>query len=140
MQVLNMLAEGKITAAEAEGLLYSLDQHADSGEAGGVGPRGRPRAKYLRVVVGSDTNAQGEEATERVNIRVPVALIRAGVRLAALIPGHAAKDIDAALEKKGIKFKLSDFKPEDLDPLIDALTELEVDVQDGSQKVRIFAE
>ena len=82
-QVLDMLAQGKITADEAERLLSLVDQPA------GAEPRGaetsearKPVPKYLRVVVGDGNDPQ----SEHVNIRVPMGLIRAGVKLAALLP------------------------------------------------------
>ena len=71
---------------------------------------------------------------------VPMALIRAGVKLAALIPSQATDSVNEELRKKGIKFDVSSFKADDLEPLIDALQDLEVDVKDGQHKVRVFVE
>lgn len=78
--ILDMLAEGKITADEAEQLIAALDR---SRPANATSSDVRPAAapKYLRVEV--DTMEGGEPG--RVNVRVPLQLLRAGVRLAALI-------------------------------------------------------
>ena len=75
-----------------------------------------------------------------VNVRVPLKLLRAGVKLAALVPQVAQDEIDKTLKEKGIKFSVSDFKPEQLDELVEALTEMTVDVDAPEAKVRIFCE
>jgi len=134
-QILDMLSEGKISVEEAESLLGLLEQPASvatSGSDTGEGRKSPP--KYLRVVVEED----GESANERVNVRVPMALIRSGVKLAALIPGDATNRMNEKLREKGID--VGDLKSEDLDQLVDALADMEVDVQDGNGHVRVFVE
>jgi hypothetical protein len=78
-----------------------------------------------------------------VNVRVPMQLLRAGVRLAALIPQQAHEQLDSALSSHGIPLTLSQIKPENLEELIDHLEDLTVDV-DGTEgnktKVRVFCE
>ena len=138
-QILDMLAEGKIQVEEAERLLSLVSPDGESGDAGQPTKENRPPAKYLRVSVEPGEDAD-EDRTERVNIRVPMALIRAGVKLAALIPSQAADSVNEELRKKGIKFDIGNFKAEDLEPLVDALQDLEVDVKDGQHKVRVFVE
>lgn len=135
--ILEMLAEGKISVAEAERLLAAL--------AGGSGPAGggpdeaprRPRPKYLRVVV--DTDEPGEGAT-KVNIRVPLNLLRAGVRLSSVIPPEARAKVNLAMREHGVAFDLNQLKPENLEELVEQLGELTVDVDQERTKVRIFAE
>ena len=138
-QILDMLAEGQIQVEEAERLLTLVSQERESEDSGRSPRDDRPRAKYLRICVEPGEDAD-EEHTERVNIRVPMALIRAGVKLAALIPSQATDSVNEELRKKGIKFDVSSFKADDLEPLIDALQDLEVDVKDGRRKVRVFVE
>ena len=138
-QILDMLAEGKIAVDEAERLLSVVSPEGESAGPGQQTKQNRPQAKYLRVCVEPDENA-GEDHAERVNIRVPMALIRAGVKLATLIPNSAADSVNKELKKKGINFDISTFKAEDLESLVDALQDLEVDVEDGRHKVRVFVE
>ena len=138
-QVLDMLAEGKIAVDEAERLLSLVSPEGESAGSGQQREKSRSQAKYLRVCVEPEEGA-GEDHAERVNIRVPMALIRAGVKLAALIPRSAADSVNEELSKKGIKFDIGSLKAEDLDPLVDALQDLEVDVEGGHHKVRIFVE
>jgi hypothetical protein len=136
-QILDMLSEGKINLEEAESLLGLLDQPSSAGTNGGDTGEGRKSPpKYLRVVVEED----GESGSERVNIRVPMALIRSGVKLAALIPGDAANRVNEKLREKGIGIDVGNLKAEDLDQMVDALADMEVDVQGGNEHVRVFVE
>lgn len=137
--VLQMLAEGKITAEEAERLLSALDR-TEASRPAEAAPALRPNnlPKYLRVVV--DTDEPGDGGPTKVNIRVPVALLRAGVRLTSLIPPAARDQVNAELAKNGVAFDLGQVKPENLEDLVDQLNDLTVDVDQEKTKVRIFCE
>ena len=77
-----------------------------------------------------------------VNVRVPMQLLRAGVRLASLIPAQAHEQLDQALSRHGVPLTLSQIKPENLEELIDHLEDLTVDVdaKEDNTKVRVFCE
>lgn len=148
-QILEMLAAGKVTADEAERLLAALDPEpvnvggggATSGNSRGTATKSVP--KYLRVLVEADESMTGNKGLTTVNVRVPMQLLRAGVRLAALIPQQAHGQLDSALSSHGIPLTLSQIKPENLEELIDHLEDLTVDVdgKEGNQtKVRVFCE
>jgi len=147
-QILEMLAAGKITADEAERLLAALDPTPTTVEFSGTtkGSDGAPvktRARYLRVLVEADESMTGMKGGTKVNVRVPMQLLRAGVRLASLIPQQAHDQLDQALSKHGVPITLSQIKPENLEELIDHLEDMTVDVDgtDGnSTKVRVFCE
>ena len=80
-RVLDMLAEGKISVDEAERLLSIVDQPDEEPKEGEpTESRRRQPPKYLRVLV-EDEDA--DSSKERVNVRVPMALIRAGMKLPA---------------------------------------------------------
>ncbi|MBN2170029.1 MAG: hypothetical protein JW819_01755 [Candidatus Krumholzibacteriota bacterium] len=145
-QVLDMLAEGKITADEAERLLEKLEPSpqgrtvrtrtirrvgggegeagdAPAGDGSGAGP-----LRYLRVLV---NGADGET----VNIRVPLKLVRTGIKLTTVLPTETS----AKLAEKGIDLsQLGELQGEEL---VEALRELHVDVEgaDG-ETVRVFCE
>jgi hypothetical protein len=150
-QILDLLAAGKINADEAERLLSALepDSKAAQGEFPGSAGAGSKSAsagshpKYLRVLVEADETMTGMKGPTTVNVRVPMQLLRAGVRLASLIPAQAHDQLDAALNKHGVPLTLSQIKPENLEELIDHLEDLTVDV-DGKEgnttKVRVFCE
>jgi hypothetical protein len=133
--ILGMLAEGKITPEEAEQLIAALERDqpavAASSEA-----RPKAKAKYLRLEV--DTMDNGEPG--RVNIRVPLQLLRAGVRLAALIPPQALTRANAELGRSGLPFDLTQLKPEQLEDLVEHLDEMTVEVDQPDAKVRVFCE
>ncbi len=135
-QILEMLAEGKITADEAERLIDALERE-QSEPAPGATSSPKPRPKYLRVVVVD--NSAGEEPS-RVNVRIPLQLLRAGVRLASLIPPQAMVKINAKLDESAVPIDLTELKPQQLEELIDQLGDLTVDVNDPDSKVQVFCE
>ena len=137
-KILEMLAAGQITAGEAERLILALEKEpSPAGAANGSDARPRPKPKYLRVLV-EDIGGTGQ--TAKVNVRVPMQLLRSGVKLAALIPPAAYLHVNEALQKEGVHFDLSQIKPENLEELVDQLDELTVDVDDRDAKVRVFCE
>ena len=133
--ILQMLSEGKITADEADRLLAALERGPRS--ASGPAPGPRRHVKYLRVVVDTD---EGHDGPTKVNIRVPMNLLRAGVRLSSIIPPIAREKVNAAMAKNGVPFDLNQLKPENLEELVEQLDELTVDVDQDRTKVRIFCE
>jgi len=160
-QILNMLAANKITAEEAERLLAALESNgsagpesfpngSSSGFAAGNGSRTevpKSHAKYLRVLVEAEEGidqSQGAKGPTTVNIRVPMQLLRAGVRLASLIPVQAHQHLDDALSRHGVPLTLSQIKPENLEELIDHLGDLTIDVaakeSHSNVKVKVFSE
>ena len=146
-QILEMLAAGKINADEAERLLSAIESgptttvgdHSSSA----AGTTVKTRAKYLRVLVEAPQEMTGLKGPTSVNVRVPMQLLRAGVRLASLIPVQAHQQLDDAFSRHGVPLTLSQIKPENLEELIDHLEDLTVDVDttdDGTTKVRVFCE
>jgi hypothetical protein len=134
-RILAMLAEHKITTQEAEALLDAMAPGASAVSSTALAPGAMP--KYLRVLVEDHENGH----TGKVNVRVPFNLIRAGVRLAALIPAAAHGPVNKALKEHGIDFDISKLKPEELEDLVQHLTELTVDVEGAhGEKVRVFCE
>ena len=136
-QILQMLTEGKITADEAERLINALEREQPESPPGAAS-RPKPRPKYLRVVVSwADSGGDGPG---RVNVRVPLQLLRAGVRLASLIPPQALTKVNAELDKSGVPIDLTQLKPQQLEELIDHLDDVIVDVDDPDTKVQVFCE
>ena len=143
-RILNMLAEGKISAVEAERLLDALDSRApEAGVTSGSAPsviKGDPTPllnalpKFLHVKVDGD-------AGEKVDVKIPLALVRSGLKLTSLIQPQAMEQINSQMAESGMSIDFSNFKPEDIDELIEALREMEVNV-DGAkgEKVRVYAE
>ena len=136
-EILEMLAAGKISADEADRLLGALDGEQPAPTA--TSALRRPTPKYLRVMIDSN---EKEDGPVHINVRVPLALLRAGVRLASLIPTSAQDEVNRALHEHGVKFDVSQIKPENINEIIDQLGDLTVDIDQESDdvKIRIFAE
>ena len=83
-RILELLAAGKITAEEAGRLLDALSSRAASGGAAEQPARGPsanpPKFIYVKVV-----SAKGDN----VNVKLPLSLVRAGLKLTSLIPPQA---------------------------------------------------
>jgi hypothetical protein len=130
-QVLAMLAEGKITPEDAERLLDRLGESGPESESLPAVTEERPKKKplkFLRVVVDSSDG-------DVVNIRVPLALVRTGIKLTTVMPAEATEK----LNEQGID--LSQLAGLEGEELIQALEELSVDVDSADgDKVRIFCE
>jgi len=138
--ILQMLSESKITLDEADRLIAALERgHTDIPQSSNQPAAGRNRApsKYLRVIVDTDEDVGGPT---KVNVRVPMQLLRAGVRLASIIPPHAREKVSAAMAENGVPFDINALKPENLEELVEQLNDLTVDVDQERTKVRIFCE
>ncbi|MEV0777112.1 SHOCT-like domain-containing protein [Streptomyces sp. NPDC050433] len=137
-QILEMLAGGKITANEAERLIVAVERDASDPSPGGVSrPKSRP--KYLRVVVNSE-DGTGGDGQSRINIQVPLQLLRAGVKLTSLVPPQALTKVNEQLHKSGVPIDLTELKPQHLEELIEHLDEVSVDIDDPDAKVQVFCE
>jgi len=135
-QVLEMLATGKITADEAERLIAALENDAAAGSLDGSENRPKVKPKYIRVLM-EDNKA---DKMAKVNIRIPMQLLRAGVRLAALIPDVARAQLNTHLRENGVAVDVNAIKPENLEEIVDQLSELTVDMDAKDGKVRVFCE
>jgi hypothetical protein len=133
-RILAMLAEGKISADEAERLLDALA--APRAPDGAPAAVQRRRAKYFRIEV----DALEADGPTKVNMRIPMQLLRSGVRLSALMPASARDQVNEAMARNGIPFDISQVKPENLEEMVEMLSELSLDVDHDRAKVRIFCE
>jgi hypothetical protein len=142
MRILNMLAEGKITAEETERLLDALGSRAEPAATASAGPAIKgdpgpliaalPKFLYVKVIGGKGEN---------VDVKVPLALVRSGLKLTSLIPPDAMAQINASMSEHGMSIDFSNLKPEDIEELIEALREMEINVKgtDG-ETVRVYCE
>ena len=94
-KILEMLAQNKISTDDAFRLLNVIE----SGESGGESTSkaettGKEKAKYLRVTVLPDSENEHSGNVDRVNVRVPMSLIRAGIKLTSLIPPEARDKVN----------------------------------------------
>ncbi len=132
-KVLEMVHEGKLTTDDAEKLLERLGASPSEGATSDEIRAGRPlppprKLRFLRIVVDSPDRDQ-------VNIRVPLAFMRTGMKFLAVLPPRITEKLAA----KGIDLSaLSELKDQNL---VEALEELNLDVESSDgKKVRIFCE
>ncbi len=129
MRILNLLAEGKIDAGEAARLLDAL---ASSPPGEPPPPARKKSPKYLRVVA--------EDGPQRVNVRVPLQLIRSGINLDAMLKGEAGEKVGDALRKHGVPLDLRNLGSAEIDALLQSFADLSIDIEDGDQTIRVFCE
>jgi hypothetical protein len=127
-RVLEMLSQGKVTVQEAEQLLNAVR----SGEAT---EEKKAEPRYFRILVNKPPR-EGRKA-ENVNIKVPMTVVRGGLRIGALFPGILArKKVQLG---NGAELDLSKVTYADLEAMIKDIGEVTVDV-DGDAQVRIRTE
>ena len=140
-KILDMLAQNKISTDEAYRLLKAIEGGEGNQEGTRKADAAKDKAKYLHVTVLPDSENEHPGNVDRVNVRVPMSLIRAGIKLTSLIPPEAREKVNGALREKGIDFDMRNVKPEDIEDLIEALSDLEVDVVSSKgEKVKVFVE
>ena len=106
---------------------------ASVGKGAGTGTNKPSNAKFLFVKVVSTKG-------ENVNVKIPLGVVRAGLKLTTLIPKPATDQINKAMAEKGMSFDLNSLKPEDLQELIDSLAEMEIKVDaNNGDTVRVYA-
>ena len=136
-RILELLAAGRITADEADRLLDALGGGSANATTTDDPPKGAP--KYVRVMIDSHDE---EDGPTHINVRVPIMLLRAGVRLASLIPPRAQDRVNRALREQGMDIDVAQIKPENINELIDQLQDFSVDIDQKKDdvKIKIFAE
>lgn len=135
-RILSMLQDGKINAEEADRLLSALTRTPAPSPGTAVGHNRSP-LKYFRVEVDAQDDHDGPT---KVNVRIPMELLRAGVRLSALIPPRARDEVNEAMAKQGIPIDINQLRPENLEEMIEHLSDFTVDVDNERAKVRVYCE
>jgi class 3 adenylate cyclase len=100
------------------------------------GATGRPRTLVVQIEPKGERRAE----EERVNIRIPLQVLRVGVKLGNVLPAHAKEKINDAMKEKGLDLDLFSLDRERLDEMLDSLGELSIDVHQDERTVRIFCE
>lgn len=140
-KILEMLANKDISIDEAHRLLSVLEPEGRTlGSTLEAETTAKTKPKYLRVTVQPGPEHEHDDDAERVNVRVPMSLIRSGMRFTSVLPPEARDKINGALREKGMDFDMRNLKPEDLDQIIEAMSDLEVNVESGKEVVRVFVE
>jgi hypothetical protein len=146
-RVLDMLAQGKITVGEADRLLAAIGQAPTGSAATGAKTAAAgeaPSPKYLRITITKTRSWPGDDEqharrawmwpghtggrNREVTVRVPVALVRNGMRLGAMIPGLTGAGLQSHLRERGVDVDLSKIDADTIDQLVSQFGEMNIDV------------
>ncbi len=133
-KILEMLAGGTINADEAERLLAALESNNANQESQNTGTINTKKPKFLHVKV---EKPQGD-SHKNVDIKIPIMLLKAGMKLGSMIPESSKNEINAHLNDKGIHLDLNSIDSKDIDVIMTALSESSIDIDTETEKVRIF--
>ena len=165
-RVLDLLAQGKITVEEADQLLAAIGPASSGSAASGAAAAAKgaataeaPSPRYLRITVTKTRTWPGDDReharrawmwpgyvggrNREISIRVPVALVRNGMRLGAMIPGLTGDRLRARLRERGVDVDLSKIDAETIDRLVREFGEVNIDVVSeggGKAQIRITCE
>lgn len=134
MRILNMLAEGKLSADDAEKLLQALDGKSNDSNVAEGSRSIDIKGKYLYVQV----DPKEGKSSERVSVKVPLALVKAGLNITKLIPTDAQEKIQSSMHDSGIPFSLSDIDPQNFQEIMEALEQMSIDVDTDESTVKVF--
>jgi hypothetical protein len=126
-KVLEMLAEGKITADEADKLLERLSGQPGT-EAKPEESSSPSKPRFLRIVV-------DKPGQDQINVRIPLAFARSGSHLLAVLPARVRE----RLAERGIDLSETGvLDPTKWEKLVE---DMPIDIEKGNgKKVRIYCE
>ena len=75
-----------------------------------------------------------------VNIRVPISIVRSGMRLGALIPGLAGDQVAAKMRERGLDVDFSKLDGAAIDAILKDLGDTNIEIDSGKAHVRITCE
>jgi hypothetical protein len=128
-RVLEMLAKGTISVADAEKLLEKLAEPASpEAKAEGHSSSEPSKPRFMRIVI-------DKPGQDQVNIRMPLSFMRTGTGLLAVLPTK----INEKLAELGVDFSARGTMNEK--EWAEAVENMNIDIEKGNgKKVRIFCE
>lgn len=132
-RILKLVAEGKISTAEAELLIDALSKrNAATAPANDVAPV--PKANYICIKVNSAKK-------DKVDMRIPLGLLRAGMKFTSLMPPNVMDKINSTMHEKGVPFNMNNLGKENVEVLIQSLSKMELNVNSkNGDNVQIYCE
>jgi hypothetical protein len=137
-RVLDLLAQGKVTVDEADRLLRAVTCDEPRSKDADAPPADKPKARFVRIFVHKP--ARNGHADKDVNIRVPIAIVRSGMRLGALIPGLAGEQVSARLRERGLDIDFSKLDAAAIEEVLKELCETNIEIDADKAQVRITCE
>lgn len=142
-RVLDLLAQGKITVDEADRLLKAMG--APTAAASDQATDDPARARWIRINIQKPATEDREK--KDVNIRVPISVVRGGMRLGAIIATFAGEKAARRMRARGIDIDLSKVNGDlsnlngpEFDSFLKTLDDVNIEVDDGKSQVRITCE
>lgn len=131
-KILDMLAAEQISVDDAQRLLDKVETPpAPAGPQTETLARSAPRYLRIHIVDGDD----------KVELQIPLALIRTGIRLGALVPDSAKGKLKKLKKLKKEGFDIDQFLNMASEELVDSLAEFEVNIEgEDGERVRLFCE
>ncbi len=144
-RVLDLLSQGKITVDEADRLIKAVS--ADhTAAADQPGSDNRPPARWFRINIHKPAKDQTHKPKD-VNIRVPIAVVKGGMRLGAIIATFAGEKAAQRMKERGVDLDLATINGDfsrmngaEFDSFLRSLDEMNIEVDDGKSQVRITTE
>jgi hypothetical protein len=146
-RILDMLSQGKITVDEADRLIkaMSADRPAETA-ATDTATDDRQRIRWFRINI----HKPAKDPTHRpkdVNIRVPIAVVKGGMRLGAIIATFAGENAAQRMKERGLDLDLSTINGDlsrmngaEFDTFLKSLDDTNIEIDDGKSQVRITCE
>jgi hypothetical protein len=146
-RILDMLSQGKITVDEADRLIKALtaERPAETATAD-TATDGRPGVRWIRINIHKPAKDQTHRPKD-VNIRVPIAVVKGGMRLGAIIATFAGEKAAQQMKERGLDLDLSAINGDlskmngaEFDTFMKSLDDMNIEIDDGKSQVRITAE
>ncbi len=128
-KVLEMLAKGTVSIADAEKLLEKLEEPVSSeARSEAQSPSEPHKPRFMRIVI-------DKPGHEPVNLRMPLSFMRSGTGLLAVLPAK----INEKLVELGVDFSARGAMNEK--EWAETIENMNIDIEKGNgKKVRIFCE
>lgn len=136
-RVLDLLAQGKISVDDADRLLRAIAAGQGRGADAAAQPDAAKR-RWVRIAVHKPGHGGTHE--KDINIRVPIAIVKSGMRLGALIPGMAGEQVSARLRERGLDIDFSKLDAAAIDDVLKEIGDTNIEIDSGKAQVRITCE
>ena len=146
-RILDMLSQGKITVDEADRLIkaMSADRPAETAAADTATDE-RKSARWVRINIHKPAKDETQRPKD-VNIRVPIAVVKGGMRLGAIIGTFAGEKAARRMKARGLDIDLaainrdlSQMNGPEFDEFLKSLNDTNIEIDDGKAQVRITCE
>jgi hypothetical protein len=146
-RILDMLAQGKITVDDADRLIKALGaERPELPAAADAAGDDRPPARWFRINIHKPAKDEAHKPKD-VNIRVPVAVLKGGMRLGAIIASFAGEKAAQRMKERGIDLDLSTINGDlsrmngvEFAAFLKTLDDMNIEIDDGKSQVRITTE